>query len=72
MPVSGSNSKVIPITVRQGINHEFHQAFQTIYSKQDVDDSPQVIQVFLDGDGDTLSTKSSSTPRFDITLAIHY
>ena len=41
----------MPITDRQGINDEFHQAFQKIYSKQDVEDSSEVIQEFLDSGG---------------------
>ena len=50
---SKENSWLIPITDRQGINNEFHQAFQKIYSKQDVEDSSEAIQKFLDSDGDT-------------------
>ena len=43
----------MPITDRQGINDEFHQAFQKIYSKQEVEDSSEAIQEFLDSGGDT-------------------
>ena len=42
-----------PITNRQGINDEFHQAFQKIYSKQDVEDISEAIQEFLDSGGYT-------------------
>ena len=41
------------ITNWQGINDEFHQAFQKIYSKQDVGDSSEAVQEFLDSGGDT-------------------
>ena len=47
------NPRLTPITDRQGINDEFHQAFQKIYSKQEVEDSPKAIQEFLDSGGDT-------------------
>ena len=47
------NPRLMPITDRQGINDEFHQAFQKIYSKQEVEDSPEAIQEFLDSGGDT-------------------
>merc|ERR1711872_1147534 len=47
------NPRLMPITDRQGINDEFHQAFQKIYSKQEVDDSSEAIQEFLDSGGDT-------------------
>ena len=50
---SNENSRLVPITDRQGINDEFHQAFQNIYSKQDVEDSSEAIQEFLDSGGDT-------------------
>ena len=43
----------MPITDRQGINDEFHQAFQKIYSRQDVEDSSEAIQDFLNNGGDT-------------------
>ena len=33
---SEENSRLMPITGHQGINDEFHQAFQKIYNKQDV------------------------------------
>ena len=35
------------------INTVFHLAFQKMYSKQDVEDSSEAIQEFLDSDGDT-------------------
>ena len=35
---SKENSRLVPITDRQGINDEFHQAFQKIYCKQDVEE----------------------------------
>ena len=47
------NTRLVPITDRQGINDEFHQAFQKIYNKQDVEDSSEAIQEFLDTGGDT-------------------
>ena len=43
----------MPITDRQSITNEFHGAFQKIYSKQDVDDSFEAIQEFLESGGDT-------------------
>ena len=46
------NPRLMPIKDRQGINDEFHQAFQKIYSKQEVEDSPEAIQEFLDSGGD--------------------
>ena len=51
---------MMPITDRQGINDEFHQALKKIYSKQDVEDSSEAIQEFLDRGGDT---KSEKVPR---------
>ena len=45
---SNEHSRLVPITDRQGINDEFHQAFQKIYNKQDVEDSSEAIQKFLD------------------------
>ena len=53
MAESNENPRLMPITDRQGINDEFHQAFQKIYSKQDVEDSSEAIQEFLDSFGDT-------------------
>ena len=41
------------ITDRQSINDEFHSVLQEIYSKQEVDNSSEAIQEFLDSDGDT-------------------
>ena len=39
---------------RQGINDEFHRVFQKIYAKQEnVDDSTEAIQEFLDSGNDT-------------------
>lgn len=35
------------------ITNEFHQAFQKLYSKRDVDDSSEAIQYFLDSVGET-------------------
>ena len=44
----------MPITDHQGINNEFHHAFQKIYnSKQDVEDNSEAIQDFVDSGGDT-------------------
>ena len=39
--VSDENTRLVPITDRQGINDEFHQAFQNIYSKQEVNDNSE-------------------------------
>ena len=50
---SEENSWLMPITDCQGINDEFHQAFQKIYSKQDVEDNSEAIQEFLVSKGDT-------------------
>mgnify|MGYP003336044648 CR=1 FL=1 len=50
---SNENPGLMPITDRIGINDEFHQAFQKIYSKQEVEDSSEAIQDFLDSGGDT-------------------
>ena len=47
------NTRLVPITDCWGINDEFHQAFQKIYSKQDIEDSSEEIQEFLDSGGDT-------------------
>ena len=55
---SKENFRLMPITDRQDINDEFHQAFQKIYSKQDIEDSSEAIQEFLDSGFDT---KKSST-----------
>ena len=54
---SNENSRLTSITDRQGINNEFHQAFQKIYSKQDVEDSSEAIQELLDSGGDTRSSE---------------
>ena len=44
----------IEIKDRQGINDEFPRAFQKIYAKQEnVDDSTEAIQDFLDSGNDT-------------------
>ena len=53
MAESNENPRLMPITDRQGINDEFHQAFQKIYSKQDVEDISEAIQEFLYSGGDT-------------------
>ena len=41
----------------QGINNEFHSAFQKIYKKQDVDDSSGAIKDFLDCGDNTLPSE---------------
>ena len=41
------------ITDRESIDNAFYSTFQKIYSRQDVDDSSEAIQEFLDSDGDT-------------------
>ena len=43
----------MPITGHHSINNEFHSANKKIYSKQDVDDSSEAIQEFLDSGGNT-------------------
>ena len=48
------SSRHIKITNLQGINDEFHKAFQKIYKKQDVDDSSEAIQDFLDSGDDMI------------------
>ena len=54
IPESQDNVKQIEIKDRQGINDEFHRAFQKICAKQDnVDDSSEAIQDFLDSGNDT-------------------
>ena len=50
---SDGNTRLVPVTDRQGINDEFHQPFQNIYNKQDVEDSSKAIKEFLDSDGYT-------------------
>ena len=37
----------------QGINDEFQEAFQKIYSKQEVEDSSEAIQEFIDSGSNT-------------------
>ena len=46
-------SKLIPITDREGISQEFHQAFTQINKKQNVKDNAEEIQEFLGCGGDT-------------------
>ena len=53
LPESNENARYIEIKDHQGINNKFHKAFQKIYSKQDVDDSSEAIQDFLDSGNDT-------------------
>ena len=72
------NTRLVPITDRQGINDEFRQAFQKIYNKQDVEDSSEAIQEFLDSGGDTkpseylkskaLTNQESESIEGEITL----
>ena len=50
---SKTNARYIEITDHQGINEEFHKAFQKLFNKQDVDDSSETIQEFLDYSGNT-------------------
>ena len=57
---SSENSRLVPITDYQSINDVFHQAFKKIYSKQEVQDSSEAIQEFLDSGGDT---KPSEYPK---------
>ena len=50
---SAENPKLVPVTDREGISQEFHQAFTQIYKKQEVDDNAEAIQAFLESGGDT-------------------
>ena len=50
---SEESSRSVPITDHQGINDDFHQAFQKIYSKLDFENSSAVIQEFLDSGRNT-------------------
>ena len=62
----------------QGINDEFQEAFQKIYSKQDVEDCSEAYQEFLDRGGDTkpleylnskaLTNEESESIEGEITL----
>ena len=55
LPESHDNLKHVEIKDRQGINDEFHRAFQKIYAKQEnVDDSSEAIQDFLNSGNDTM------------------
>ena len=46
LPESDENVRYTEVTDCQGINEEFHKAFQKIYAKQNVDDSSEAIQDF--------------------------
>ena len=50
---SAMNSKLIPITDREGISQEFHQTFTQIYKKQNVEDNAEATEEFLGSGGDT-------------------
>ena len=52
LPEINENTRYIKIKDCQWINDEFHKAFQKIYAKQDVDDSSEAIQDFLDSGND--------------------
>ena len=54
---------LVPIRNHQSINDKFHQAFQYIYSKQEVEDNSEVIQDLLDSGGDTVSLRNTSNPK---------
>ena len=41
---NSANPKLIPITDREGISQEFHQAFTQIYKEQNVEDNNEAIQ----------------------------
>ena len=45
------NPRLVPITICQSIDDEFHKAFQKIYNKQEVEDSSEAVQEFLDSGG---------------------
>ena len=47
------NPRLVPITDRQSITDEFHEAFQKIYSKHKVEDNFEAVQEFLDSGGNT-------------------
>ena len=49
--------KYTEVTDRQGINEEFHKAFQKIYAKQNVDDSSEAIQDLLGSGNDALPSE---------------
>ena len=76
---NAANPKLIPITDREGISQEFHQAFTQIYKKQDVEDSAEAIQGFLESGGDTkpmeylrskaLTQEESNQIEGEITMA---
>ena len=54
LPESHENAKHIEIKDRQGINDEFHKAFQKMYAKQEnFDDSSEIIQDFLGSGNNT-------------------
>ena len=59
-------TRLVPITDRQGINDEFHQAFQKIYSKEDVENSSEATQEFLDS-GDDTKPSDTSNPKSTLT-----
>ena len=75
---NAANPKLIPITDREGISQEFHQAFTQIYKKQDVEDNAEAIQGFLESGGDTkpmeylrskaLTQKESNQIEGEITM----
>ena len=50
---SNENARYVEIKDRQGINNEFHKAFQRSCAKQDIDDSSEAIQDFLGSGNDT-------------------
>ena len=47
LPGSDEKARYTDVKDRQGINEEFHKAFQKIYCKQHIDDSYEAIQDFL-------------------------
>ena len=67
----------MPITDCQSFNNEFQKAFQQIYMKQEVDDSSEAIQEFLDSDNDNKPSKylnskvltAEESQRIEVTLS---
>ena len=57
LPENDENTRYTEVTDHQGINDEFHKAFQKIYAKQNVDDSSEAIQNFLDSVNDTMPSE---------------
>ena len=72
MEESETNPKYITVMDQQGVNEEFHEAFQKINRKRDVDDSSEAIEEFLDSDDDlnskVLTEEESNKVKGEIPL----